>query len=124
MTGPVRPRGAWGWLLQRVSAVLLLVLVLAHLWIEHFLHLGARITYHGVSLRLAHALYDLVDYALLVVVVYHALNGLRNVLMERVHSPRGIGWLTTALVIWGLATIVLGADILSAFLNGRAWFYL
>lgn len=117
-------RGARGWLLQRLSALALLLLLTAHLWIEHFLHPGRRITYHSVAARLLHGLYQGIDYALLVIVVYHALNGLMNVLRDRVRSAAG--WVAITATFWvvGLATVVLGADILSAFLNGRAWFYL
>lgn len=119
-----RGRGAWPWLLQRVSALALLILVVTHLWTEHFMHLGQTITYHGVAARLMHAAYDAVDYALLIVVVYHALNGFRSVLFDRIAAP-ALQRLTTGL-LWlvGIATVVLGGDILSAFLDGRAWFYL
>ncbi len=117
-------RGAWPWVLQRLSALALLVLVVAHLWIEHFMHLGQAITYHGVVARLMHALYDAVDYALLLTVVYHALNGFRSVLFDRIMGPTAQRLTTGVLWVVGLATLVLGGDILSAFLNGRAWFYL
>lgn len=116
--------GAWSWVLQRLSAVLLLGLVLAHLWIEHFMHLGARFTYHGVRARLVHGVYDAIDYALLVVVVYHGLNGVFQVVTERVHGRRTVRLLGIGLVMLGIATVALGADILSAFLAGRPWFLL
>lgn len=124
MNRSVAPRGAWSWLLQRVSAVLLLVLVLAHLWIEHFMHLGHRITYHGVSARLLEGFYDAIDYALLVVVVYHGLNGLKSVLTDRIQSAAALKTVSWVLVVVGVLTVLLGADILSAFLMGRPWFYL
>lgn len=117
-------RGARGWLLQRISAVLLLVLILAHLWIEHFLHPGRPITYDSVLQRLLQGLYQAIDYALLVVVVYHALNGLRNILRDRRWSAGGWFWISVGIWAVGLATVLLGGDILSAFLNAHAWFYL
>lgn len=122
--GSGKRHGSVGWVLQRVSAVLLLVLIVAHLWIEHFMHLGRPITYSGVVDRLMHGIYDAVDYGLLIVVVYHGLNGLRNVLMDRVTSAQGVAILNGTLGVVGVATVILGADILSAFLDGRAWFYL
>ncbi len=124
MRAPGKPGGGWSWVLQRLSAVLLLGLVLAHLWIEHFMHLGRRFTYHGVQARLVHGIYDAIDYALLVVVVYHGLNGVFQVVTERVHNPPAVRFLGIGLVVVGIATVVLGADILSAFLAGRPWFLL
>lgn len=117
-------RGAWGWLLQRLSATLLVILILAHLWIEHFLHPGRVITYHSVLVRLVHGLFQAIDYALLIVVVYHALNGVRNILLDRAWSHGMRIALTAGFFVLGLATVLLGADILSAFLTPRAWFYL
>ena len=116
--------GARGWVLQRVSALMLLVLVVAHLWVEHFLHPGRAITYRSVAGRLVHGAYEAIDYALLVVVVYHGLNGLRNVLQDRHWNRRLWAWVTGVFWVVGAATVLLGADILSAFLDGRAWFYL
>ncbi|NMP22492.1 succinate dehydrogenase, hydrophobic membrane anchor protein [Sulfobacillus harzensis] len=124
MMSPNRPGGAWQWFLQRVSAVLLLVLVLGHLWIEHFLHLGSRFSYQGVAARLVHGFYDAIDYALLVVVVYHGLNGLYHVLTDRMHRGSARRTLAIGLSLVGIATVVLGADILSAFLTPHPWFLL
>lgn len=102
----------------------LLVLVLAHLWIEHFMHPGRAITYGSVARRLVQGLYQAVDYWLLVVVVYHGLNGLKNVLEDRPWRPWAWRGIIAGLWIVGLATLVLGGDILSSFLDRRAWFYL
>jgi succinate dehydrogenase cytochrome b556 subunit len=117
-------RAFWPWLLQRVSAVFLLVLVVAHLWIEHFMHLGQPITYQSVARRLMRGLFDAVDYGLLIVVVYHALNGVRNIWLDRGWSRQRLWVASTMLWVIGLATVVVGADIVSAFLNKRPWFYL
>lgn len=117
-------RGGRAWLLQRLSAAALLVLVLAHLWIEHFMHRGTAITFSRVAARLFHGLYQGIDYLLLIVVVYHSLNGFRNILQDRVWSRAAWTAITSGIWVLGIATVVLGADILSAFLDGRAWFYL
>lgn len=111
--------GMWRWLLQRVSAALLLFFVIAHLWIEHFLHLGRKITDANVMGRLLHGFYQMVDYGLLVIVVYHGLNGFYHVMTDYTHSERAqvrLGW---GLSLLGILTVVLGIDILSAFLDGQ-----
>ena len=116
--------GAWPWLLQRVSATLLLFFVLAHLWIEHFMHVGARITYRTVLDRLLQGFYVFVDAGLLAVVVFHGLNGLRNVLVENTENPAAVRAVTTAMWVLGVATLAFGMDVLSPFLFGHPWFRL
>lgn len=126
----MRPRelkttgGVWPWLLQRVSAVFLLVLILAHLWIEHFMHLGVPITFFSVRARLVHGLFAVIDYGLLIVVVYHGLNGLRTVLLEIPFLPHRVRAVNLALWLLGIVTVVFGMDILATFLWGRPWFVL
>lgn len=117
-------QGMWPWLLQRVTAVLLLFFVLGHLWIEHFLHLGARITYASVAERLLHAFYVFVDLGLLVVVVYHGLNGLGTVLFDLPWSPAAQRRITAGLWVLGVVTVLFGADVLSPFLWGHPLFRL
>lgn len=116
--------GAWPWLLQRVSAGFLLVLIFAHLWVEHFMHLGAAITFASVEARLMHALFAVIDYGLLIVVVFHGLNGLRTVLLEMPFLPHRVRTITMALWLLGILTVVFGMDILAPFLWGRPWFVL
>lgn len=116
------PGNMWGWLLQRISAALLLFFVMAHLWIEHFLHVGAAITFHSVEARLVYAVYSFVDFGLLAVVVYHGLNGLRNVLLDLSPAPSTVRTLTAVLWVAGVVTFVWGVDILSPFLYGHPLF--
>ncbi len=116
--------GAWPWLLQRVSAVFLLVLILLHLWIEHFMHLGAPITFASVKARLVHAVFAVIDYGLLIVVVFHGLNGLRTVLLEIPFLPHRSRAITIGLWVLGVVTVIFGMDILAPFLWGRPWFVL
>ncbi len=107
-----------------MSATLLLFFVLAHLWIEHFMHVGARITYRTVLDRLLQGFYVFVDAGLLAVVVFHGLNGLRNVLVENTENPAAVRAVTTAMWVLGVATLAFGMDVLSPFLFGHPWFRL
>jgi succinate dehydrogenase / fumarate reductase cytochrome b subunit len=114
----------WPWILQRASAALLLFFVMAHLWIQHFLRVGASVTYRSVMARLVHGLDVVVDFGLLAVVVYHGLNGLRAVLLDRMDNPAEVRALNTTIWVLGCATFVFGMDVLSPFLFGRPWFRL
>ena len=101
---------SWVWILQRFSALLLLVFLGGHLWVEHFMNTSV----HVVDTRLTHVVYDSLDIGLLVIVLYHGLNGLRGIIQEMLPEGRG-GWLTYAICCLGLITFVWGLDILWAF---------
>ncbi|MFQ6122285.1 MAG: hypothetical protein ACE5LA_04415 [Dehalococcoidales bacterium] len=70
---------AWTWLLQRVSAIFLLSLVGVHIWRVHV----ARITtLDVVILRSELLIFVVLDLLLLVVGIFHGLNGLYSVLVD------------------------------------------
>lgn len=117
-TAPSGPTGIWGWLLQRVSAVLLVVVLGVHLWILHFASEPAVLTVAGVSLRLKSLSYALVDCTLLAVALYHGLYGLRSVIFDYVTGDRSRR--TISLIIWvvGVAAFLYGGYALTPFLRG------
>jgi succinate dehydrogenase / fumarate reductase, membrane anchor subunit len=115
-----KSNGVWAWLLQRVTAVLLLGLLTIHIAVLHFIRPDGDITFASVHIRLATAIYMAVDYSLLGVVLYHGLNGARNVLLDftfGLHMERAI-----SLVLWlvGLVAFVYGAWALTPFITGTA----
>jgi succinate dehydrogenase cytochrome b556 subunit len=71
----------WAWLFQRITAVLLIVCLAIHLILTHLLHIG-DLTYDTVGKRVAHGAVTALDIILLAAAIYHALNGLRMVLMD------------------------------------------
>ena len=82
--------GFWPWFLQRVSGFLLIFLVGVHIWMTHFSGLGDVVRGHQEELvlfeivqqRLAQGLFIFIDFSLLALVLYHGLNGMRNILLE------------------------------------------
>ena len=82
--------GFWPWFFQRVSGVLLIFLLAVHIWMGHFSGLRAVIDgrqeelvlFSIVQQRLAQGLFIFVDFSLLGLVLYHGLNGMRNILLE------------------------------------------
>jgi succinate dehydrogenase cytochrome b556 subunit len=98
----------WPWLFQRITAVLLLVCLAVHLIFTHILGIG-DIHYDTIGQRMAHASYTAVDLILLAAGIYHALNGLRMVLMDYWFGRRK--WATALnIVLWvvGLAAMAYG----------------
>ncbi len=100
--------GMWSWLLQRVTAVLLIVCLAVHLILTHILNIG-ELDYENIGARLAHRGLTAVDIVLLAAGIFHALNGLRNVLLDYwFTSRRRALTLTAALWVVGLAAMGYG----------------
>lgn len=70
---------AWTWLLQRVSAILLLFLVGFHIW---RLHMAKIITLDVMIPRAEVLIFIVLDLLLLIVGIFHGLNGLYSVLVD------------------------------------------
>ena len=111
-----RSSGTWAWLLQRFSAVLLVFLLGAHFIVLHFVPASAEITFAGVSTRLQTALFTVVDFGLLVLGVYHALNGTRAVLLD--YWPKAARVINYAFVLIGIVAVVYGTQALMLFIVG------
>ncbi len=98
----------WSWLFQRITAVLLIVCLAIHLIYTHILNIG-QIDSANISARLAHAGLTTVDLILLAAGIFHALNGLRMVLMDYWFTSRSRAMVLT-IVLWivGLAAMGYG----------------
>ncbi len=100
--------GAWLWLLQRVSAVILLVGLLTHLIATHIFNIG-ELSYDNIAERLQSGFFITIDILLLAASVFHALNGVRMVLLDYFFSERSQRRvLDVALLLFGLAAFVFG----------------
>ncbi len=101
------------WVLQRVTAVLLIGYLVAHMWALHYP--PYEITFQTVLARLTSPAWKLFDITFLAVVLYHGLNGTLGVLMDFAYLQRyerAITWLT---VLVGLAAFAVGAPLIWAF---------
>ncbi|MBN1320167.1 MAG: hypothetical protein JXA87_04910 [Thermoleophilia bacterium] len=100
--------GMWSWLFQRITAILLIVCLAIHLIFTHLLNIG-ELDSGNVADRLANAGLTAVDIILLASAIYHALNGLRMVLMDYWLTSRTRA-LTVTIVLWvvGIAFMVYG----------------
>ncbi|MCX8033398.1 MAG: succinate dehydrogenase, hydrophobic membrane anchor protein [Thermoleophilia bacterium] len=100
--------GMWAWLFQRITAALLIVCLAIHLLFTHILNIG-ELGYDNVAERLAHASLTAVDIILLAAGIYHALNGLRMVLLDYwFTSRRRARVLAVTLWVVGLALMAYG----------------
>ena len=112
--------GSWSWLLQRVTAAVLILLLAWHVIVLHWVRPGGDIAFGSVTIRLQTALYMVIDYGLLGFALYHGLNGVRNVLLDFTFGQRAQGVISMCLLLVGLVAFVYGAFALTPFITGTA----
>ena len=100
--------GVWGWFMQRVTAVILIVGLGTHLVATHILNIG-ELSYDNIAARLAGVFFIVIDVGLLAAAIYHGLNGLRMVLLDYFWNSRRQR-LVFAYLLWafGIAFFVFG----------------
>lgn len=108
-------KGLWAWVIQRLSAVLLILLLGTHFGIMHFVNPTVEITFMSSSLRLQGTLYFLVDSGLLFLGMFHGLNGIRNIILD--YWPRSGKTAGVVLSLIGIAYAVYASTALAAFVN-------
>jgi succinate dehydrogenase / fumarate reductase membrane anchor subunit len=74
--------GSLAWLLQRISAVILFILLVLHFVTYHFLGHGKPVSYHWVMSKVGHWWFPLLQFAFLLTALYHGLNGVWSVLED------------------------------------------
>lgn len=112
--------GSWSWLLQRVTAAVLILLLGWHVVVLHWVRPGGAIAFGSVTIRLQTLLYMVIDYGLLAFALYHGLNGVRNVLLDFTFGQRAQKAISMLLLLVGLTAFVYGAWALTPFITGTA----
>lgn len=102
----------FGWFLQRISALFLVIGMIVHFWVLHYF-VDKPLSFEKVAARLTAPGWAIFDSLLLLAVIYHALNGIWNILADYNPAPglrRVYGWglflLGAATFIWGLITLI------------------
>jgi succinate dehydrogenase / fumarate reductase, membrane anchor subunit len=104
---PKSPRGRGGtlaWISQVVSGALLVVLLGVHIFAEHFMVKGGLRDYAQVVSYLSNPLVLAMESLFVVVLVWHAMLGLRAVLLDFGFGRRGQAMISRGVVVLGLAT--------------------
>lgn len=110
--------GTWAWFFQRVSAVLLVVLLGIHIYVDHFWHVGEELTVDTVNERVKELAFIFIDYSLLAMVLFHGLNGTRTVLFDFDMFIKRKKLVDVGLWILGIAMMIWGIVILWPFITG------
>jgi succinate dehydrogenase hydrophobic anchor subunit len=113
---PARRNAIW-WYLQRITGALLVPLLVAHFWVEHFMSADLRrgdLTYAAILSRISNPIWQTVDIGFLLVALIHGLNGVRGIVLDysRV-GPRAARGVTVSLVAVGVIWFWWGVDAFS-----------
>jgi succinate dehydrogenase / fumarate reductase membrane anchor subunit len=94
---------AWTWLLQRISACVLLIALGLHIWFLHIAHTGEVLSYSEIIKRLGTPLLIVLDIFLLIFGLYHAVYGVYSVFLDF-----GFGLKTRVIVLGLLVAAAIG----------------
>ncbi len=93
--------GAFDWYFQRISGMALVIGLLVHFVVLHFMT-EPPLNYQKVMARLSSPFWKAFDIAFLFFAVYHALNGFKLIVDDYVHAP---SW--RSVVIGGLWVVAI-----------------
>ena len=105
------------WYFQRVTGGLLLVLLSAHFWVEHFMTAPLRrgdLTFETIAARISNPVWQAIDIGFLVVALVHGLSGVRNIILDWGRLGKRAVWaMTVALVVIGVVWSWVGISAFS-----------
>jgi succinate dehydrogenase / fumarate reductase membrane anchor subunit len=100
--------GAFAWFFQRISGIVLLLMLLTHFILMHYSGM-TEITFDQIKVRLASPFWKIFDLCFLLLGTYHAINGFFMLLHDYVQNNTWRGILTGALWTLGLVMVVIGS---------------
>ncbi len=115
--GSARSGGAVAWFLQRLSGLVLVVLLLVHFAVRH--GGDGLVTYEKVVARLATPEWKTFDLLFLVLGIFHGMNGFLMVVRDYAAPGWKRGALYAAVAVAGAVVLVLGCLTIIPFRAGR-----
>lgn len=105
------------WYFQRITGGLLLVLLSAHFWVEHFMTAPVRhgdLTFGVIASRVSNPVWQAIDIGFLIVALFHGLNGVRNIMLDWGRLGTRVVWaMNAALVVIGVVWAWVGISAFS-----------
>jgi succinate dehydrogenase / fumarate reductase membrane anchor subunit len=99
---------SWGWIVQAITGVLVLVLITVHMIANHFIVSRGLRNFDDVVAYLSNPIVIVWEVVFLVVVTWHGLLGLRAILFDFGFSPATERRITRILTVVGVVAVVYG----------------
>jgi succinate dehydrogenase hydrophobic membrane anchor protein len=112
-----RSGGALMWYFQRVTGVLLAVILFVHIFMLHGV-LKEELSFAAVKDRIATPLWKTIDIAFLAIALFHGLYGLWIVLDDYIHAGWARAFIFGAIATIGLVFMILGTLTILPFQAG------
>ena len=106
--------GAYNWFLQRISGIILVILLIGHYILMHAAPDSGH-TYQAVMERLHQPVWKVIDLSFVTLGLWHGLNGTWNVLRDYQIKPFWSITLYTVILIIGIAFWFLGINTILSF---------
>lgn len=103
-SAPKVGEGTWLWLLKILSGGLIIIILLVHFIVNHFVAEGALLTRAEVIAYYSNPWIVLMEIIFLAVVISHGLIGLRSVILDLKPSPR---------IQWAIDIILIAVGLVS-----------
>ena len=110
--------GGTGWLLQRITAGFLIVVLAFHFFLLHFVNHAADVTFLGSAERMAQTGYFVTMILFLVTATFHGVNGVYNALLNQGLTGRPKQAVRAVLAIASVLLIVQGVRLALALQGG------
>lgn len=103
--------GSWAWILHRLAGLALIFYLSIHLWVINALTLGPD-KYNDVMTFLASPLFKILEAGLWGVILFHAFNGIRIVMVDffkgsLFHKKLFVVLIAIAFALWAVGTYLL-----------------
>ncbi len=99
---------SWSWILQAFTGILLVVLLGLHMVVQHFVVVGGLRRYQQVVQYISNPFLFLLEIAFLIIVTWHALLGVRAILLDLGLKPATERKVTAVLWIVGVIIVAYG----------------
>lgn len=104
------PKGT-RWLLQRITAAFLVVLLSFHFFQLHFVTHAYEIQFAGTQARMSNIFYFTAMWLFLVTAAFHGINGVYNALVNQGLSGRPKTAIKYGLILAGIVLIAQGTNV-------------
>jgi succinate dehydrogenase hydrophobic anchor subunit len=108
VSAPKSGENTWLWLIKIVTGPLLLILIVVHLIVNHFIGETGLLTYSDVIAYYRNPLIPIMEIAFLTAVVTHSLSGLRGIILDLKPARNLLNILDWILVLFGVSAVVYG----------------
>ena len=107
--------GSWAWILHRLSGLALVFYITLHIWVINTLTLGPE-KFDSVTKFLTSPLFKILEAGLWGVILYHAFNGVRVVIVDffqgsLIQKKLFMVLISIAFVLWALGSYLLISHI-------------